>query len=606
MTAQTPPAAQTLAAPNQAVVTAEVIQRIAPSETLLRAIQAGGWSSLADLAEISGRNAHNMKRDLGRLEESGLVDLTAGKESPVLTPIAVAGLAAIDNLTATPSAGAAQKPGEDYSAVFAHKDFTPNPDQPRKRFNPEAVSQRRASIVRDGLLQNLLARPNPDRSPDGSDAAPALQIVSGETRWRAIGEAIEAGELPADFAIKTDVRHLTDEQVLSIGLVENMQRSDLSPLEEARAFAELIDKHGRTTAEIAETVSKSQRFVQIRLSLLTLTPEEQAKLESEEIGFKEALRIIQARPKPLDLTSAEALILAEVLAAAAGERPASYHHWAECAPDTAERPEVKALIARELLTVEGPDHFTGRFKVRFKDYLPFDRFARPLPALIAADRGSALLSIRASALGADEAERLDSEGGFATPWLNGPFDLTPEGAAIVEQRRQEAAANAVKAAETDAQRALRMKRLSEADAQANDLLKGLAKPRAGAAVEGFAEVLNAAEAPLPWSIGVNPGGWQVIFDANGKSVEFPSYASPSSALRLKLIMAAVNAAAGFAPAIKAADAEDDTEDKVEERECEDCHQVFDTATEESLCPACASEAAASALGEFEEDESEEG
>lgn len=575
MFAQTPPAAQTLAAPNQAVVTAEVIQRIAPSETLLRAIQAGGWSSLADLAEISGRNAHNMKRDLGRLEESGLVDLTAGKESPTLTAIAVAGLAAIDNLTATPSAGAAQKPGEDYSAVFAHKDFTPNPDQPRKRFNPEAVSQRRASIVRDGLLQNLLARPNPDQT----QGAPALQIVSGETRWRAIGEAIEAGELPADFPIKTDVRHLTDEQVLSIGLVENMQRSDLSPLEEARAFAELIDKHGRTTAEIAETVSKSQRFVQIRLSLLTLTPEEQAKLESEDIGFKEALRIIQARPKPLDVTHAEALILAEVLAAAAGERVAAYHHLAECAPDTAEQPEVKALIARELLAVEGPDHFTGRFNVKFKDYLAFDRFARPLPALIAAERGSALLSIRATALGADEAERLDSEGGFATPWLNGPFALTPEGAAIVEQRRQEAASNAVKSAESQAQRELRMKRLSEADAQANDLLKGLAKPRAGAAVEGFAAVFEAAEVKLPLALATRDG-WPTLVDASGKKVEFPAYATPDAALRLKLIMAAVNAAAGLAPAIETADASaagsaDDADDP-------------------------------EALGEFEEDESEEG
>lgn len=551
MTAQTPPAPQVASAPNSAVVTAEVIQRIAPSETLLRAIQAGGWPSLADLAEISGRNAHNMKRDLGRLEESGLVDLSAGKDSPVLTAIAVAGLAAIDNLTATPSTSAAVKPGEDYSAVFLHKDFTPNPDQPRKRFNPKAVSERRASIVRDGLLQNLLARPNPVRG----DGAPALQIVSGETRWRAIGEAIEAGELPADFPIKTDVRHLTDEQVLSIGLVENMQRSDLSPLEEARAFAELVEKHGRTTAEIAETVSKTQRFVQIRLSLLNLTPEEQAQLENEEIFFKDALRILAARPKPLDVTAAETLILAEVLAAAAGERTAAYHHWAECAPDTAERPDAKQLIERELLTVEGPDHFTGRFKVMFKDYLAFDRFARPLPGLVAADRGSALLSIRATALGADEAERLDSEGGFASPWLNGPFALTPEGEAIVEQRRQEAASNAVKTAESDAQRALRMKRLSEADARANDLLKGLAKPRVGAAVDGFAEVLEAAEVKLPLALAVRDG-WPRLIDANGQRVEFPAYASPEAAVRLKLIMAAVNAAAGLAPVVEAAEADD--------------------------------------------------
>jgi len=592
--------AQTLPATTPAV-TAELLGRIAPSESLLRTIQAGGWTTPVELATIAGRAANNIKRDLERLETAGLVDLAAGKDKPVLTADAVAGLAAIDGLAnpvrgATGHAAAEPAPGEDFSAIFAHVDFTPNPDQPRKRFNPEAVSQRRASIVRDGLLQNLLARPNPDTAP----GAPALQIVSGETRWRAIGEAIALGELPADFPVKTDVRHLTDEQVLAIGLVENMQRSDLSPLEEARAFAELVSKHGRTTAEIAETVSKTQRFVQIRLSLLTLSAEDQAKLESEEINFKEALRILASRPKPLDLTPVKAMILAEVVAAGAGDQAGAYHRKAECAPNAADDAIAAALVSAGLLTIEGPDHFTGRFFARLPDYAVFDRFIGQYPGIAAADRSSALLAIRAAALGADEAERLDSEGAYAAAWLNGPFPLTAEGEAIVEARRQEQASQAVKTAQSDAARELQMKRLSEAHTRTGDLLAAMAKPRVIGQVEGLADIVEAVGHRLPWTFCERRSdGLPGLVDADGAAVHLVPDMGPVAHIALMLVMAAMNAAAGYAPAVVKAEAQQagdaEEEDQEEERLCTSCSQVFDTATEEPLCPACTSER--QALGE---------
>lgn len=534
MNAQTPP-----------VVTAELIQRIAPSEALLRAIQAGGWASLGDLADKSGRPAHNMKRDLGRLEEAGLVDLSAGKDKPALAAAAVAGLAAIDAL-ANPVRNDfdyGPNPGGEDAPVWTHRDFTNNPDQTRKKFDPAAIAERAASMNDVGQLQNLLARPNPDKTP----GAPALQIVAGETRWRAAGLLIERGDWPADHPIKADVRDLTDEQVDRIALAENVQRSDLTTMEEARAYARMMTKYGWTTDQVADEVGKDRRTVQLRLRLLRLTPEQQQQLEDGDINYTQAQKIIDALPKPLDLSPVKLMLLAEVVAAAAGELPGAYHRKAECAPNTA-HDAVAATLIGEYLTFEGPDHFTGRHYIRFRDHVVYDRFLSQFPGLAPADRASAMLAIRAAALGADEAERLDSEGRFAASWLNGPFALTKEGEAIVEQRRQEEAQNAVKAAETDAQRTLRLKRLSEADHHANDLLTALAKPRVGAKVEGFAEAFEGAEIKLPLTFSISAGR-PLLTDADGKPVEFPVVPTPDAAIRLKLIMAAVNAAGGFAPAI---------------------------------------------------------
>lgn len=552
MHAQTPP-----------VVTLDLLQRIAPSEKLLRAIKAGGWTNLAQLAEQADRPRGNLGRDLGRLEEAGLVDHAAGKDKPALTAEAVAGLAAADRATNP------VRDGDAAEKVWTHADLVPNPDQPRKVFPPEAIAEIAASILSSGQLQNILARPNPYQP------GPALQIVGGERRWRGMGLLIERGDWPADHPIVVKVRDLTDAQVDSLALVENMQRANLTLMEEARAFVRLSKVHGWTTAEIAKSIDKDQRVVQQRMNLLELngglTEEEQAQLDVGEITYTKALDLLRNRPKPLELRPLQALILAEVLDAAAGDAAPAYFRKAECAPNAATASHTADYLSTAgFLVFEGPDHFTGGFTARFADFQIFDRFVDQYPGLASTDRSSALLSIRATALDADEAERLDSEGGYDTPWLNGPFELTEEGKAIVEQRRQEQAENAVKVAESDAQRALRMRRLSEADARSTDMLAAMAKPRVGAAIDGFSDVLDAAEAPLPWSVG-QVDGWTRIIDATGKPVEFPTYAgSPAVSIRLKLVMAAVNAAAGHAPVMvettaePEGDAEDDDEEAAEE------------------------------------------
>ncbi|HET9242803.1 MAG TPA: ParB/RepB/Spo0J family partition protein [Gaiella sp.] len=130
----------------------------------------------------------------------------------------------------------------------------PNARQPRKRFEPEATAGLAASLRHDGVLQPVLVRPR---------RAGGYELVAGERRWRAAREAgLET--LPAL------VRETDDRETLLLALVENVAREDLSPVEEARAYAVLVDEFGLSLGEIAERVGRSKPSVSNRLRLLEL------------------------------------------------------------------------------------------------------------------------------------------------------------------------------------------------------------------------------------------------------------------------------------------------------------------------------------------------
>jgi ParB family transcriptional regulator, chromosome partitioning protein len=133
----------------------------------------------------------------------------------------------------------------------------PNPRQPRKRFEPEATAGLAASIRHQGVLQPVVVRPR---------GAGGYELVAGERRWRA---AREAG-VPTLPAL---VREADDRDALILGLVENVAREDLSPVEEARAYATLIDEFELSLGEVAERVGRSKPSVSNRVRLLEL-PEE--------------------------------------------------------------------------------------------------------------------------------------------------------------------------------------------------------------------------------------------------------------------------------------------------------------------------------------------
>ena len=143
----------------------------------------------------------------------------------------------------------------------------PNPRQPRKRFDHEATAGLAESIRAQGIIQPVVLRPR---------AAGGYELIAGERRWRAAKEASVA-TLPAL------VRDAADRDALLLGLVENVAREELSPIEEARAYALLTDEFGLALGEIAERVGSSKPAVSNRLRLLELSDDVLAMVERGEL-----------------------------------------------------------------------------------------------------------------------------------------------------------------------------------------------------------------------------------------------------------------------------------------------------------------------------------
>ena len=132
----------------------------------------------------------------------------------------------------------------------------PNPFQPRRAFDQAALEELAASIRSQGLLQPLVVRP----------AEGGYEIVAGERRLRAC-------QLAGIERVAVIVREATDEQMLLLALLENLQREDLGPVEEARAYQRLVEDFGLTQEEIAEAVGKDRSSVANAMRLLKLPPE---------------------------------------------------------------------------------------------------------------------------------------------------------------------------------------------------------------------------------------------------------------------------------------------------------------------------------------------
>lgn len=138
-------------------------------------------------------------------------------------------------------------------STISTADIHPNPAQPRRHFSEDSLQELALSLKRHGLIQPILVRPH------GS----GYQIVAGERRWRAAQRA----QL---HSIKAIVRELSDEETLEIALIENIQRQDLNPIEEAEAYRKLCDQFGHSQSELAAIVEKSRSHVANMMRLLEL------------------------------------------------------------------------------------------------------------------------------------------------------------------------------------------------------------------------------------------------------------------------------------------------------------------------------------------------
>jgi len=230
----------------------------------------------------------------------------------------------------------------------------PNPRQPRRRFEPEATSGLAASIRLQGVLQPVVVRPRPEGG---------YQLVAGERRWRA---AREAG-VPTLPAV---VREADDRDALLLGLVENVARENLSPVEEARAYASLVDEFELSLADVADRVGRSKSSVSNRIRLLDLPEEVLWMLARGELTEGHA-RAVLALPDDTARTRLAKRIADQGMTVRAAERAAQEGgarrrprvRVAGIDPALADR----ARAALEQLTGLPARVAGGRLEVRFRD-----------------------------------------------------------------------------------------------------------------------------------------------------------------------------------------------------------------------------------------------
>lgn len=155
----------------------------------------------------------------------------------------------------------------------------PNPEQPRTRFSEQALDELAASITSNGIVQPIVVRKRGER----------YQIVAGERRWRASQRA-------GLRKVPVVVRNLSDEKLLEVALIENIQRQELNPIEEAKAYKKLIENIGLTQEQVAKQVGKERSLISTSIRLLKLPNEVLEHIEEGRLsaGHGRALLMIES------------------------------------------------------------------------------------------------------------------------------------------------------------------------------------------------------------------------------------------------------------------------------------------------------------------------
>lgn len=190
------------------------------------------------------------------MKPGGLDHMTAGPKRPGGLGRGLSALLGDIAPITGPDAAGGPDPVRSGAQTLPLGSIVPSAVQPRRRFDDQQLKDLTASIRERGVLQPLLVRPHP------TDAG-LYEIVAGERRWRA-SQAIPLHELPVI------IRDLSDSETLEIALIENIQRADLNPVEEADGYRRLVQEFGRTQDEIGKAIGKSRSHVANLIRLLDL------------------------------------------------------------------------------------------------------------------------------------------------------------------------------------------------------------------------------------------------------------------------------------------------------------------------------------------------
>jgi ParB family chromosome partitioning protein len=177
--------------------------------------------------------------------------------------------------------------GDAGSRSLRLSEIEPNAEQPRKHFDEAALAELAGSIRDHGVLQPILVRPLPSGR---------YQLIAGERRWR-------AARMAGLTEVPVVVREMTDLEAMEFALIENLQREDLNPIEEALGYRQLMEEHGFTQEQVSARVGKSRPVIANALRLLNLPPEITDMVAKGEVssGHARALLAIEDRAEALAL-----------------------------------------------------------------------------------------------------------------------------------------------------------------------------------------------------------------------------------------------------------------------------------------------------------------
>lgn len=168
----------------------------------------------------------------------------------------------------------------------------PNPNQPRKNFDTEALNELAASIKLHGIVQPIVVNDNGDGT---------YLIIAGERRWR-------AANICGLKTVPAVVRNYTDKQVKEISIIENLQREDLNPVEAAKAIKELMDEYGLTQEVVADRIGKSRSSIANTLRLLSLYPDVLKMVEDGKLSAGHARCLVVVEDKNQQIRLAQTAV----------------------------------------------------------------------------------------------------------------------------------------------------------------------------------------------------------------------------------------------------------------------------------------------------------
>lgn len=255
--------------------------------------------------------------------------------------------------------------------IIPIEQIAPNPEQPRRMFTHAQLEELAASIREKGVIQPLILR-------EKANGATQFEIVAGERRWRA-AQMAQLHEVPAL------VRDYTDTEALEVAIIENIQRADLNPIEEAAGYRDLMDRFGHTQEKLAEALGKSRPYIANLLRLLSLPEDVQALLSAGDLTTGHARALVTASDpsgfaaqivsKGLSVRETEKLVKSPKPAAQNKERSPSRPKDADT---IALEQELSAALNMKVEIAHKNGRESGSMTIRYPDLDALDDLCRKL------------------------------------------------------------------------------------------------------------------------------------------------------------------------------------------------------------------------------------